>query len=365
MPVRAAMSRMHAPAPWRRGSRIRAAPSGVAEGTKGPGTVSMELRHVRYFIAVAEELNFGRAAARLHIAQPPLSVQIQALEKDLGVKLFDRTGRRTTLTREGEVFLLEARQICDQVSRARRAVNQAAVGEIGCLRVAGVPYAFAEMLPMVIPRFRLENPNMIVDLREAGTQESLDSLLAGTVDVGFVREGDPVDGLAVLPVRTGRFEAVVPAGHRLAGAGPIEITDLAFEPFVLTARHISPYYYDQTLSALATAGITPHTVIEATSIQAQLGYVACGMGVSLAPTSGTSVSSKYIARVSLKQEIISTELAVAWASGPIPHALDNFLKIVREEAGSGHSAALASGPLESACDDRRISAPCVPPGTGP
>jgi DNA-binding transcriptional LysR family regulator len=106
----------------------------------------------------------------------------------------------------------------------------------------------------------------------------------------------------------------------------------------MTSRHISPYYYDQTLSALATAGITPHTVIEATSIQAQLGYVACGMGVSLAPTSGASSSSKYVAWVPLKQEIISTELAVAWASGPIPQALDNFLKIVREEAGPGHSA---------------------------
>ncbi len=128
----------------------------------------MELRHIRYFIAVAEELNFGRAAARLHMAQPPLSAQIQALEKELGVRLFDRTGRGTTLTREGEVFLLEARQICDQVSRARRAVHQTAAGDLGRLRVAGVPYAFMRELPMVIPRFRRANPNILLDLRESG-----------------------------------------------------------------------------------------------------------------------------------------------------------------------------------------------------
>jgi DNA-binding transcriptional LysR family regulator len=302
----------------------------------------MEFRHVKYFIAVAEELNFGRAAARLHIAQPPLSVQIQDLEKDLGVKLFDRTGRGTTLTPEGEVFLLEARQICSQVSRARRAVNQAAAGELGTLRVAAVPHAFAEMLPTIIPRFRRENPNILIDLREASTQEGLDSLLAGKMDVAFVREGDPVDGLEVLPVRTCRFEAAVPVGHRLAGACAIEMLDLAFEPFVMTSRHISPYYYDQTLSALATAGITPRTVIEATSIQAQLGYVACGMGVSLVPASGTSIHSKYVARVPLKRGIISTELAAAWASGPIPQIVDHLLKIVREEAVPDHRAALAS-----------------------
>jgi DNA-binding transcriptional LysR family regulator len=294
----------------------------------------MELRHVRYFIAVAEELNFGRAAARLRIAQPPLSVQIHDLEKYLGVKLFDRTGRGTRLTREGEVFLLEARQICDQVSRARRAVNQSAAGDIGRLRVAGVPYAFAHELPMVIPRFRREKPNILLDLRELGTQESLDALLSGTLDAAFVREGDPVDGLEILPVRSARFEAVVPIDHRLSGVGPIEITDLSAEPFVVTSRHISPYYYDQTLSILATAGITPRTVIEASSIRAQLGYVACGMGVALVPESTVSMRTNYVEWVPLKQRIISVEVAAAWVSGPMHHVVDHFIKIVREETGS-------------------------------
>jgi DNA-binding transcriptional LysR family regulator len=300
--------------------------------------LSIELRHIRYFLAVAEELNFGRAAARLNIAQPPLSVQIQILERELGVKLFDRTRRRTRLTREGEVFLLEARQICDQVSRARLAVNQAASGELGRLRVAGVPYAFMEVLPTVMPKFRQQNPNIVVDLREAGTQESLDSLFAGTVDVAYVRQGDPIEGIELEPVRIGTLEVVVPLGHRLAGAGYIDIIDLACEAFVTTSRHISPYYYDQTLSALATAGITPRTVVEATSIQAQLGYVACGMGVSLVPASFKSSDSKYVEWVRLQKHIVSTEVAVAWASGPIPPVVDQFLTIAREEA-SAHFAA--------------------------
>ncbi len=129
--------------------------------TSFPGTeLTPELRHIRYFIAVAEELNFNRAAVCLHIAQPPLSTQIKDLEKELGVRLFDRTGRGTTLTREGEISLLEARQILDHVDKARRAVNQTAAGELGRLRVTGVPHAFTEMLPSMIPRFRREKPNV-------------------------------------------------------------------------------------------------------------------------------------------------------------------------------------------------------------
>ena len=291
----------------------------------------MELRHIKYFIAVAEELNFGRAAARLHMAQPPLSAQIQSLEKDLGVRLFDRTGRGTSLTREGEIFLLEARVICDQVSRARRAVNQTVSGELGRLRIAGVPYAFGLELPMVIPRFRREHPNIIVDLRESSSQDSVDALLSGTLDVAFVRQGDPVEGLEIVPVRTGTFEAVVPRGHRLAKKKSIRISDLSFEPFVVTSRNISPYYYDQTLSALAAGGVTPRTVIEATSIPAQIGYVACGMGVSLVPTSAMSVRSSHVEWVPLDRPITSVEVAMAWASGPAPSVLEHFLAIAREE----------------------------------
>ncbi|CDR07457.1 LysR family transcriptional regulator [Streptomyces iranensis] len=298
--------------------------------------MTMELRHVRYFVAVAEELNFGRAAARLNIAQPPLSVQIRDLERELGVKLFERTGKGVTLTQEGAVFLLEARQICDQVSRARHAVNQATAGELGHLRVAGIPFAFMEVLPLVIPRFREENPHVLIDLREAGTQESFDSLRTGAMDIAFVRQSDPVAGLEVLPLLTGRFELIVPRGHRLARDRPADIAELAFEPLVMTSRQISPYYYDRTLSAMSAAGITPHAVVEATSIQAQLGYVASGMGVSLVPASARWMSSKYIEWVPLKQAIVATEVAAVWASGPVPQVLDNFLKVVREESAGDH-----------------------------
>jgi DNA-binding transcriptional LysR family regulator len=303
----------------------------------------MELRHIRYFIAVAEELNFRRAAARLHMAQPPLSVQIQDLERHLGVSLFDRSGRRISLTREGEVFLLEARQICEQVSRASHAVHQAAAGELGRLRVAGVPYAFKRELPTIIPKFRRENPNILVDLREAGTQDSLDALAAETLDVALVRQGDPVDGLEILPLRTGRFEAVLPLGHRLAGAGAIDLADLARDPFVVTSRRSSPYYNDRTLSALSAAGITPRAVIEATSIQAQLGFVACGMGVSLAPASSRPMQPHHVVWLPLKQTVTFTEVAAAWGSGPVPPVLEPFLRIVRELIVSD-SETLGPGP---------------------
>jgi DNA-binding transcriptional LysR family regulator len=236
---------------------------------------------------------------------------------------------------------MEARQICDQVSRARRAVNQAAAGELGRLRVAGVPLAFLDALPLVVPKFRKDNPNIVLDLREASTHESIDALLTGAVDVALVRVGDPINGLEILPLRTGRFEVAVPPDHRLATATSIELAELAYEPFVMTARNISPYYYDQTLSALAAAGITPRTVIEASSIQAQLGYVACGMGVSLVPGSGIPVHNHRAVLVPLEETISSTELAVAWVAGPTSLVLDHFVKMVREEVAEDHAAVLA------------------------
>jgi DNA-binding transcriptional LysR family regulator len=124
---------------------------------------------------------------------------------------------------------------------------------------------------------------------------------------------------------------VVPVGHRLAGSETIDIRDLAFEPFVVTSRRISPYYYDQTLAALAAAGITPRTVIEASSIHAQIGYVACGMGVSLVPSPARAMHSNFVERVPLAQTIVSTEVAVAWAAGPVPQIVQRFLAIVRDE----------------------------------
>jgi DNA-binding transcriptional LysR family regulator len=312
--------------------------------------MNLELRHLRYFIAVAEELHFGRAAARLNMAQPPLSVQIRELEKELGVKLFERSGKGVSLTQEGTVFLLETRQICDQVSRARNAVNQATAGELGCLRVAGIPYAFMEALPQLIPRFREENPHVLIDLREAGTQESLDSLRSGALDIVFIRQGNPVVGLEMLPLMTGSLELIVPRGHRLGRNRPADITDLAFEPVVVTSRRISPYYYDRTLSAMAAAGITPHTVVEASSIQAQLGYVASGMGVSLVPASAKWMRSEYIEWVPLRQEIVTTEITAAWASGPIPQVLDSFLKVVHEEfVGEDDRVRAGRGELLDTC----------------
>jgi DNA-binding transcriptional LysR family regulator len=206
------------------------------------------------------------------------------------------------LTREGEIFLLEARQILDHVDKARRAVNQTAAGELGRLRVAGVPHAFTEMLPSIIPRFRREKPNILLDLRHGATQESLDAVLAGSLDVAFVRQEEPMEGLEVLPLTSGVFEVVVPAGHRFASAGLVNIADLVAEPFVMPSRNKSPCYYRQTLSILMAAGIAPRTVLEADSMQAQLGYVACGMGVALVPTSGHWIHTRNVSWVPLSIE---------------------------------------------------------------
>jgi DNA-binding transcriptional LysR family regulator len=306
--------------------------------------LSIELRHIKYFIAVAEELNFSRAAARLHIAQPPLSVQIQDLERRLGVQLFDRSGRRTALTPEGEVFLMEVREIIDQVSRASHAVNQVAHGELGRLRVTGISSAFPTVLAEIVPGFRAEHPNIVLDLREYGTQQGIDALHAGSVDVAFVRLGSPVDGLEIEEIQTSYFEAVVPFDHGLAGKSSVDLAELAAEPAIVTARHISPYYYDSTIAAFANAGVSPRTVVEATSIAGQLNYVACGMGVSLVPATFKATSPPRVRWIPLRQSVVSTELAIAWASGHTSRILDRFLQFTRQSLECTRNVAANESP---------------------
>lgn len=311
----------------------------------------MELRHVRYFIAVAEELNFNKAAARLHIAQPPLSTQIKDLERELGVRLFNRTTRGTTLTPEGDIFLLEARQILDQVNRARRAVNQSASGELGRLRVIGVAHAFSEMLPRVVSRFRREHPNVVLDIQQGATQEGLDAVLSGTADAAFVRQGESMAGLQVMPLTFGQFEAVVPIDHRLASAARVGIKDLVNESFVMPARAVSPYYYHQTLSILTNAGIAPRTVLEVNSMQAQLGCVACGMGVALVQASGKDFRMTNVSWIPLEATVTSVELAVAWRAGTSTPALGYLLGLAKQEAAAVQAARADERPPFAASGD--------------
>ena len=244
----------------------------------------MELRHLRYAVALADELHFARAAARLHIAQPPLSQQIKALEGELGVRLFDRTSRRVGLTDAGAAFIAEARRTLASADQAIEAARRAARAETGRLAVGYVSSASYELLPAVLRAFRRRAPDVLLVLEEMNSSEQSRGVLAGTLDLGFVRRPPPTDRrLAGTVVRREPIVAAVPRDHALAAARAIRLRELALEPFVIFPARPRPSWADVALDLCRGAGFEPRVVQEAVEMVSALSLVAAGIGIALVP----------------------------------------------------------------------------------
>src|SRR4029453_2884439 len=200
----------------------------------------MELRHLRYFVAVAQELHFGRAAARLQVAQPALSRQIRDLEEEMALRLFERNRRRVALTAAGAAFLDEARSLLGHVERAVHTARRAARGEHGTLRIGYVPAVVYTGLPEIVRAFRKRLPGVAVQFKEMSPPLQLEALLGERVDVGFVRGPVHEPALAAMTVLEEPLVAVLPSGHRLGGHKRLGLAMLAGEPFVLQARSLRP-----------------------------------------------------------------------------------------------------------------------------
>ena len=246
----------------------------------------MELRQLRYFIAVAEELHFRRAAARLHISQPPLSQQIRALEDELGFALLTRTRRRVELTAAGESFLRDARTLLGELQGAVATARRIDAGQTGRLRINFVGSALFSIVPGTVERFRRSRPAVELELRERPTLDQLRAVRAGSVDVGLVRPPIEDDGeLRVHTVLRERTVAALPNGHSLAGLSRVPLRRLATEPLVLFPRDQAPGYHDLLIDALAGAGAAPRVIQYAPEMLTIVGLVAAGTGVSLVPES--------------------------------------------------------------------------------
>ncbi len=246
----------------------------------------MELRQLRYFVAVAEELHFRRAAARLHISQPPLSQQIHALETELGCTLLERTRRRVELTPAGEAFLRDARAMLAELDVAVSTARAIDAGQSGVLRVSFVGSALLSIVPAAVQRFRRTRPGVEVELRERSTTEQLRSLSTGVVDVGLVRPPLQSDtGLHLQEVMRERTIAAIPQDHELAALRRIPLKRLAAEPLVLFPRRQAPGFHDLLIGRLAATGTTPHVVQYAPEMMTIIGLVAAGIGVSPVPAS--------------------------------------------------------------------------------
>lgn len=296
-----------------------------------------DFRQLRYFVAVAEELSFTRAALRLHLSQPPLSQQIQALEQDLGVRLLERTKRHVALTEPGRVFLEQARQILAKAEEARSQVVAAAAGYIGQLRLAyTVSVSFHPALPQALLRFGQIAPNVRLQLSEMYTEPQFAALLAGQIDVGLVR-GEPAHmrdarGLRLNVIDREPLLLALPVGHPLAGRSSLRLLEVADDAFVSQPRELGATLYDRLVKLAAKAGFQPSITQHAQQINGLLALVAAGLGLALVPASMRSVRLAGVSYVPLEDSDAHLLLAVACRADDHAPALQQFLSTVAETA---------------------------------
>lgn len=246
---------------------------------------AIELRHLRYFTAVAEELHFGRAAERLGMAQPPLSQQIKSLEELVGFALFERRPQ-VRLTTAGEALLEVARRTLSQVEEGLELTRRVGRGEVGRLTVGFAASILTTALPEILRTYREQYRGVELRLRELSSAAQIEALGDGSIDVGFLREA-VVQGSDLIcePILREEFVAVLPPAHPLAGREQLALGDMAEEPFVHFPRAVAPALFDQIADACRRAGFRPRVVQEAQEWLTILGLVEAGLGISLVPAS--------------------------------------------------------------------------------
>lgn len=291
----------------------------------------MELRHLRYFVAVAEELHFGKAAKRLCITQQPLSRQIKDLEEELGAKLFYRTKRTVRLTEVGEIFLVEARKTLQQASYAVKLVKQASQCKIGSITVGFTGSALNIVLPNAVRQFKQLYPEVDLTLKRMQTPEQLLALDNGQIDLGLLHPPINNDGLILETVYREQLVAALPDNHPFAKdiSKPISLQQLANESFILFPRHIGSVLYDRIINLCQQTGFSPNVVQEAIPQQTILGLVAAGIGISLIHSSVKTLGRHGIVLRDLIELTPTLETAVAWSPHTTNPVLPYFVEIVR------------------------------------
>ncbi len=290
----------------------------------------MELRHLHYFMAVAEELHFGRAARRLHISQPPLSQQIRELEQELGVRLFERTSRSVRLTEAGSVFYQQAGQVFTQLERAVSLAQAVERGESGRLRVGFCAPAMEGTLPFGLREFGKRYPDVRLELLEARTPELLDALRRERIDVGFVRlYREQPDGLESELFFREPYLLAVPEGHRLDGAESVGLAQLDGEPLLLVPQQEHPKLYAAFLLAFENAGVQPRIVRQVAGKQTMAALTVAGEGLCFLPASMRSVARQGLRLLSIADALPQVEVFMAWHKGAASALVGRFVESLR------------------------------------
>ncbi len=301
----------------------------------------MDLRQLRYFVSVAEELHFGRAADRLSMTQPPLSQQIQALEQELGVQLFERTRRSVALTAVGAQWLPEVRRVLAEAAALPGLAQRLARGETGSLSLTFVSTADYGILPELLRQFGERHPEVHLQLREATSDVQIGALLNREVDAGLVIPPQPVSfppALGYLPLARERLVLAVPEGWRPASregrarfqAGTIALTDAAQAPLILFPRRSAPAFYDIITGCYVAHGLMPRIGQEAIQMQTIVSLVSAGMGVALVPESLRHLRRTGVRYLDLSDDMApQVETGLVWRRQAMTPALQSFVEIAR------------------------------------
>ena len=275
----------------------------------------IELRHLRYFVAVAEELHFGRAANRLHLAQPPLSQQIRKLEEIVGHALFLRTSRAVKLTNAGEAFLERARRTLRSVDEDLEEARSIGRGEVGYLRVGFIGSSMLTSLPAMLGRYRRQFPKVNLQLQEFHTSFVIQALLDGALDVGFLRDSGPMEGIEVETLFSEPFVAVLPRKHPLAKRKTLTGAELRDEPFVFFPAAAGRRAYEKTFSICEAHGFRPQVVQEAPQWLTVLRLVGAGLGVTIAPACVQRIAAPEVCCKNLRGAAAKSDIELAYRSG--------------------------------------------------
>src|SRR5271168_3820734 len=294
----------------------------------------MELRQIRSFLSIAETLHFGRTAELIHLSQPALSLQIRALEEEVGVRLFERNRRKTTLTAAGAAFRDDAAAALSQLDQAIRSARLAASGKRGLLRIGFVSTAGIEIVPDIVRQFRKSNPDVEFSLRNILTAQQVQMLETGSLDIGFLRL--PIGGhpaLDVVTVHREPFVLVVPSSHELAKRKAVRLRELAGQDFVMYERSWAPGFHDLMFGILRDAGIVPNVTQTAGEVPTLISLVHSGMGITIAPLSVVKHSAASVVACNIVDRIPMSEIGIAVSKGIRPAVVDNFRSFALKTLG--------------------------------
>ena len=291
----------------------------------------LELRHLRYLVAVAEELHFGRAARRLHIAQPPLSQQIRKLEETIGHALFQRTSRNVKLTAAGEELFQRAQQTLRKVVEDVDNTRRVGRGEVGTLTVGFIASSMLTVFPQMLSSYRRQFPEVELRLREFYTSGLLRALRDGTAEIGFTRDaGSDEDGVRTEVLLPEPYIAVVPVRHPLAQRSSLRVSDLRGEPFVLFSPGVGQSAWDKVERLCRQGGFRPQVVQEAPHWLSILRLVSAGLGVTIAPACVAGIADNQVRCLGLRDAKIFSHLELAYRENSLTELTSTFLALARK-----------------------------------